>query len=62
MALFFIPITFMAGVYGMNFEHIPELRWQSSYYVFWDGCLAIVSSLGVYFWRRGWIGKGKNSR
>jgi magnesium transporter len=34
MASFFIPITFIAGVYGMNFEYIPELGWKYSYFVF----------------------------
>ena len=57
MASFFIPITFVAGVYGMNFEHIPELGWYYSYFVFWGVCVSIVISLGVFFWRRGWIGK-----
>ncbi|MEJ6604431.1 MAG: magnesium/cobalt transporter CorA [Opitutaceae bacterium] len=57
MASFFIPITFVAGVYGMNFEHIPELGWHYSYFVFWGVCLSIVTGLGVFFWRRGWIGK-----
>jgi magnesium transporter len=57
MASFFIPVTFVAGVYGMNFEHIPELGWHYSYFVFWGVCISIVSGLGVYFWRRGWIGK-----
>lgn len=57
MASFFIPITFVAGVYGMNFDHIPELSWHYSYFVFWGVCLSIVGGLGVYFVRRGWIGK-----
>lgn len=57
MASFFIPITFVAGVYGMNFEHIPELGWHYSYFVFWGVCVTIVIVLGLYFWRRGWIGK-----
>jgi len=57
MASFFIPITFVAGVYGMNFEFIPELHWKYSYLVFWSICLTIVIGLLVYFWRRGWIGR-----
>lgn len=56
MASFFIPITFVAGVYGMNFEHIPELEWQYSYAVFWMVCLSMVGGLVVYFRRKGWIG------
>jgi magnesium transporter len=57
MASFFIPITFVAGVYGMNFEYIPELSWHFSYFVFWGVCTSIVAALGFYFWRRGWIGR-----
>ncbi len=56
MASFFIPITFVAGVYGMNFEVLPELHWKYSYLIFWLICLSIVGSLAVYFVRKGWIG------
>jgi magnesium transporter len=57
MASFFIPITFVAGVYGMNFEQLPELHWKYSYAVFWLICLAITTSLAVFFVRKGWIGR-----
>jgi magnesium transporter len=57
MASFFIPITFVAGVYGMNFEYIPELSWKYSYAVFWGVCLSVTGGLAIYFWRKGWIGK-----
>jgi magnesium transporter len=56
MASFFIPITFIAGVYGMNFEYIPELGWPYSYFVFWGFCLTVTAGLAFYFWRKGWIG------
>lgn len=56
MASFFIPITFVAGVYGMNFDHIPELDWQYSYYVFWGVCITVSAGLAIFFWRKGWIG------
>ncbi|WP_309383665.1 magnesium/cobalt transporter CorA [Cerasicoccus frondis] len=56
MASFFIPTTFVAGVYGMNFEYIPELGWQYSYFVFWGICLSMTTGLAIYFWRKGWIG------
>ncbi|MGJ8651968.1 MAG: magnesium/cobalt transporter CorA [Opitutaceae bacterium] len=59
MASFFIPITFVAGVYGMNFEYIPELQWQYSYFVFWGICLSMTGGLAFYFWRKGWIGGDK---
>jgi len=58
MASFFIPITFLAGVYGMNFEFIPELHWKYSYDVFWGICLSIMGALTFYFYKRGWIGGG----
>lgn len=58
MASFFIPITFLAGVYGMNFEHIPELAWKQSYPVFWGICLSVSIGLAIYFKRKGWIGRG----
>ncbi|MFU8847490.1 MAG: magnesium/cobalt transporter CorA [Opitutales bacterium] len=57
MASFFIPITFVAGVYGMNFEYIPELDWKYAYAAFWGICLGIASGLAFYFWRKGWIGR-----
>ncbi|MGJ8638880.1 MAG: magnesium/cobalt transporter CorA [Opitutaceae bacterium] len=57
MASFFIPTTFVAGVYGMNFEYIPELQWRYSYFVFWGICLSMTGGLAIYFWRKGWIGK-----
>ncbi len=53
----FIPITFLAGVYGMNFKVFPELDWKYSYLVFWIICLTTVGSLMVFFYRRGWLTK-----
>ena len=57
MASLFMPITFFAGLYGMNFEHIPELGWKYSYPVFLGICAITTISLLVYFKRKGWIGK-----
>ncbi|MAE66444.1 MAG: magnesium and cobalt transport protein CorA [Phycisphaeraceae bacterium] len=57
MASFFIPITFLAGVYGMNFDAIPELHWKWAYPVFWIICIMVTCALYVFFRRRGWIGK-----
>lgn len=57
MASVFIPITFFAGVYGMNFEYLPELKWHYSYAVFWGVCLGVVAGLLWFFRRRGWIGR-----
>jgi magnesium transporter len=55
IATIFNPLTFIAGVYGMNFEHMPELDSRWGYYA----CLlvmgAIASGLVYYFWRQGWF-------
>jgi magnesium transporter len=53
----FIPLTFIAGVYGMNFDFMPELRWRWGYPVTLAAMLVIGVSLLFYFRRRGWLGK-----
>jgi len=55
MSSLFIPVTFIAGVYGMNFQHIPELNWWWSYAAFWGVCITMVVGLLVYFRRKGWL-------
>jgi magnesium transporter len=50
-----LPLSLIAGIYGMNFENMPELRSQNGYF-FTLAVMAIVAIiLLVYFWRRGWI-------
>jgi magnesium transporter len=61
MATLFIPITFLAGVYGMNFVHMPELHERWSYPVFWGTCLLITGILLLYFRRKGWLGGSSRS-
>jgi magnesium transporter len=57
----FIPLTFVAGIYGMNFNpdvspfNMPELNWYWGYPLFWVVTIAIASSLSYFFWRRGWF-------
>lgn len=55
MASIFIPLTFIAGVYGMNFQHIPELALPYAYPVFWLVCLGISLILFIYFRAKKWI-------
>ena len=55
VATMFIPLTFLAGVYGMNFRYIPELEWQYAYPAFWATCVLISVGLVVFFRRRGWF-------
>lgn len=55
IATIFIPLTFLAGIYGMNFEHIPELHWRYSYYVLWAIMIAIAAGLLYFFRRKNWL-------
>ena len=52
---FFIPLTFVAGVYGTNFENIPELHFKYGYLYLWMVMLMISSVLVIYFKRRKWF-------
>ncbi len=54
-SIFFLPLNFLAGVYGMNFEHMPELHTQNGYY-YVMGSMAFISLLiFLWVWRRGWL-------
>ena len=55
IATLFMPLTFLAGVYGMNFKYLPELEWRWSYPVFWLVSIAIGVSMLVYFKKKKWI-------
>ena len=54
-ASIFIPLTFLAGVYGMNFDYIPELAWKFSYPVFWSVSAGLVIVLVIFYKRKGWL-------
>lgn len=54
-AAIFIPLTFIAGIYGTNFEYLPELHYKYSYYVFWAVLIAMAGGLLFYFKRKGWF-------
>ena len=57
----FIPLTFIAGVYGMNFDpdaspwNMPELKWSLGYPLCWVLMLGVAGSLVYFFWKRGWF-------
>lgn len=53
-----LPLTLIAGIYGMNFENMPELHSQYGYYVTLAAMAVLTIILLVYFWRRGWIFSG----
>ena len=56
MASLFIPLTFIAGIYGMNFEYIPELKIRWGYFAVWGAMLTTAAGMLIFFYRRGWIG------
>lgn len=59
MASIFIPLTFVAGIYGMNFEYIPELKLRYGYFTVWGVMIITGVAMVLYFRHRGWIGTSK---
>jgi magnesium transporter len=51
----FIPLTFLAGVYGMNFKYFPELSWPWSYPLFWVTSVVIAAGMLYMFKKKQWI-------
>lgn len=51
----FIPLTFIAGVYGMNFRYLPELNWKYGYASFWIISAVITGFMLRYFRRKNWL-------
>ena len=55
----FIPLTFLVGVYGMNFDVMPELRWRFGYPLIWAVMIGLGVGILVWFRRRGWLGDSR---
>jgi magnesium transporter len=55
MSSIFIPVTFIAGVYGMNFDNMPELHTRNGYFITWGVMLTIIIGLVIYFKRKKWM-------
>ena len=55
VATIFIPLTFIVGVYGMNFQNMPELGWKYGYFVVWGIMLFILMGMIIYFKRKKWL-------
>jgi len=51
----FIPLTFIVGIYGMNFQNMPELYWKYGYFSVLGGMLIITSGMLIYFRRKKWL-------
>jgi magnesium transporter len=55
VATIFIPLTFIAGIYGMNFQYIPELTWQWGYFAFWGLIVILFAGMAIYFKMNKWF-------
>jgi len=51
----FIPLTFIAGIYGTNFEYLPELHFRYSYFIFWGILLLVAITMVRFFKRKNWL-------
>jgi magnesium transporter len=51
----FIPLTFIAGIYGMNFEHMPELRWRNGYFIILCVMAVLAVMMLAFFRRKRWL-------
>lgn len=54
-----LPLTFIAGVYGMNFDNMPGLHSHYGYYAAWALMITVAVGMIYFFWRRGWISRSK---
>ncbi len=55
IATIFIPLTFVAGIYGMNFENMPELKWRYGYFMVWLVMLGVGTMMVLYFRKKKWL-------
>jgi magnesium transporter len=55
IATIFIPLTFIVGVYGMNFDYMPELHWRWSYPVLWLIMLTMGGGMFLFFRKKHWL-------
>ena len=55
IATIFIPITFVAGIYGMNFKFMPELEWRGGYFMVWGIVVVVVGIMLGFFKKKQWL-------
>jgi magnesium transporter len=55
VSVFFMPLTFIVGVYGMNFDNMPELHWKYGYFYVVAGMFVLFLAMIVYFKKRRWF-------
>lgn len=59
VALIFLPLSLLAGIYGMNFQYMPELAWRWGYFVVLGAMAAIATGVVWWFWARRWVAAGR---
>ena len=57
-----LPLTLITGIYGMNFEHMPELKWRHGYFLSLGSIALVGLGLFLLFRRLGWVGTGRSRR
>lgn len=62
VSVIFIPMTFIAGLYGMNFENMPELKWENGYFYVLFIIFGLGCGIALYFRKKGWWGKEKSEK
>ena len=55
IATIFMPLSFIAGLYGMNFEYMPELHWRHGYLMTLSLMACVTTGFLIFFWRKGWL-------
>ncbi|WP_198036639.1 CorA family divalent cation transporter [Arenibacter algicola] len=54
-SVIFIPLTFIAGIYGTNFDVVPELHYKYSYFIMWGVIIVIAIGMLIYFRKKKWL-------
>jgi magnesium transporter len=54
-SVMFIPLTFIVGVYGTNFDNLPELHWQNGYFIMWAVMVIVAFVMFLFFRNKKWF-------
>ena len=60
-SVFFMPLTFIVGIYGMNFKVLPEVEWEFGYLFVWILMISVTLGIGFWFGKKGWLAAFKSN-